>query len=107
MNDTTVHSTTTSALEGKIALITGGTAGIGFATALALSRAGAQVIVTYAHNSAAASAAIQQLGEKQALALRSDAGNVQDTEKLVKTVVDKYGQIDVLIANAGLSPIMV
>lgn len=88
-------------LEGKIALITGGTSGIGFATAQLFQQEGAQVIVT-GRNPESIADAQQTLGPR-ALAIASDASNLADTNALMKMVAERFGRLDVLFANAGIA----
>jgi NAD(P)-dependent dehydrogenase (short-subunit alcohol dehydrogenase family) len=84
-------------LANKIALITGGTTGIGYATAKLFAEEGATVIVTgsNANNIARAKA---ELGVD---AVHSDITSISDTEKLMTGIRDRHGRIDVLFANAG------
>ena len=88
-------------LKGKIALITGGTTGIGFATAELFQKEGAQVIVT-GRNPKTVEAAQKALGPKS-LGVASDASNLADTDELMKTVAQKFGRLDILFANAGVT----
>ena len=95
---------TAESLTGKVALITGGSKGIGKAAAVALAQAGAKVVVTYMADGSAADSLVQEIGEEKALAVKSDAGSLSDIEELVKRTIDKFGTLDILIANAGVSP---
>ncbi len=88
-------------LDGKIALITGGTTGIGFATAQLFQNEGAQVIVT-GHNPRTIEDAQKMLGSS-ALVVASDASNLADTDTLMKVVLEKFGRLDILFANAGIA----
>jgi len=88
-------------LEGKIALITGGSTGIGLGTAKLFQAEGAQVIVT-GSKPATVAAAQKELGPK-ALAVVSDTSKLSDIEALINTVKSKYGRIDILFANAGVA----
>ena len=91
----------TGRLEGKVALITGGTSGIGFASAQLFQQEGAQVIVT-GHNPKTVEDARKELGP-HALVVASDASHLADTDALMKIVSEKFGQLDVLFANAGIA----
>lgn len=91
-------------LTGKVALITGGSKGIGKGVAIALARAGAQVIVTYMSDGSAAEALVSEIGADKVLAVKSDASSIEDIESLVKETVGRFGCIDILIANAAVSP---
>lgn len=88
-------------LHGKVALITGGTSGIGFATAQIFQKEGAQVIVTGRHPKTVEEAQ-KELGPN-ALAVASDAGSLAATDALMKTIREKFGRLDVLFANAGVT----
>ncbi len=88
-------------LDGKIGLITGGSTGIGLATAILFQTEGAQVIVT-GRNTASVAAAQKELGPK-ALAIASDTSKLPEIVKLIDTVKSKYGRIDILFANAGIA----
>ena len=92
-------------LSGKVALITGGTKGIGAAIATKLVAQGASVVVNYGSDSAAAEKLVKELGgSKKALAIQGDASKLPDIEKVVKGTVDAFGKIDILILNAGIMP---
>lgn len=88
-------------LAGKIALITGGSRGIGKATALRLVKDGASVVINYASDSAPADELVKTIGSDRALAVQANAATVAGVEKMVKETVDKFGKIDILIPNAG------
>jgi 3-oxoacyl-[acyl-carrier protein] reductase len=90
------------ALDGQVALVTGGGRGIGRAAALALARAGADVAVsarTGAEIEGVASE-LRALG-RRALAVRSDVASAADSRAMVERVVGELGRIDVLVNNAG------
>ncbi|MEZ4295014.1 MAG: SDR family oxidoreductase [Polyangiaceae bacterium] len=86
-------------LDNKVAVITGGTTGIGFATAKVLAAEGAKVIVT-GRNPRTLEAARAELAS-HAEVIASDATKVAELESLFKHVGDKHGRVDVLFANAG------
>lgn len=81
-------------LEGKVALITGGSRGIGFETAKLLSKYGAKVIATYNKNP------IHNVEKIEFLKL--DTTVIDECTNVVDNVIDKYGKIDILINNAGI-----
>jgi NAD(P)-dependent dehydrogenase (short-subunit alcohol dehydrogenase family) len=87
-------------LSGKIALITGGTTGIGFATAQLFQKEGARVIVT-GHNPKTVEDAQKALGVN-ALVVASDASSLADADALMKIISAKFGRLDILFANAGI-----
>ncbi|MCE5168008.1 3-oxoacyl-[acyl-carrier-protein] reductase [Paenibacillus profundus] len=94
-----------SSLEGKVALVTGASRGIGRAIALSLAEAGADVVVNYAGSEAAANdtaAAIEALGRK-ALTVKANVGKAEEAEQLVKTTLEQMGRIDILVNNAGIT----
>src|ERR1700719_2133354 len=90
-------------LEGKVALITGGSRGIGAAIAKRLASDGASVAITYAKDASAASAvvkAIERQGGK-AVAIQADAGDAEAVKRAVEKAVATFGRLDVLVNNAG------
>lgn len=91
---------------GKVAIVTGGTRGIGFATAAMLGSCGARVVVS-SRKEVACSAALERLHELQidAMALAAHAGNAQDCKRLVAATIERFGRLDVVIANAGVNPV--
>lgn len=91
-------------LTGKTALITGGSKGIGYGIAEALIQQEMRVAVTSRNLEAAETAAsqLQALGKGEVLALQSDVRNLEDQQRSVKQITDKWGQLDVLVANAGI-----
>lgn len=92
-------------LEGKLALVTGGSRGIGRSIAMALGACGARVIVNYAGNAAAAEgtvAAIESVGG-QARAVQFDVSNSVQTTEAIKALEKEFGGFDILVNNAGVS----
>ncbi|ANE47508.1 3-oxoacyl-ACP reductase [Paenibacillus swuensis] len=92
-------------LEGKVALVTGASRGIGRAIALALAEAGADVAVNYAGSENAAGAvvqAIETMGRK-AVKIRADVASAADVEDMMKRVMESFGKIDILVNNAGIT----
>lgn len=92
-------------LDGKVALVTGGSRGIGRAIVSALARAGAQVAFTYRSSDAAAQELIDELsGYRRAVAaFRSDASLVADAMHTVRGVTRQFGRLDILVNNAGIT----
>ena len=87
-------------LEGKVAVITGSTSGMGEDTARLFVREGARVVVT-GRNEERGAAIAQSLGEDSALFVRADVTCESDIIKLIETTVQHYGQIDCLFNNAA------
>jgi len=85
--------------EGKVALITGGTSGIGLATAERLALEGATVVVTGRRQSAL-DAAVRRIGQR-VTGVRGDIGSLGDLEQLFAEIRDLHGRLDILFANAG------
>ncbi len=90
-----------SKLKDKVAVVTGGSAGIGFATAKEFIDQGAKVVIT-GRNQQAIDEAVAKLGNN-AIGVRSDAASIKETEALVEQVKFTFGKVDVLLVNAGVS----
>lgn len=90
-------------LDGKIAIVTGGSQGIGEAIAKRLAKEGATVAVNYSRNDAAAQKVVADIEAAggTAKAFRGDCSNVADIRRFVGEVGDTYGRIDILVNNAG------
>ncbi len=91
-------------LSGKVALITGGSKGIGYGIAASLLQEGMRVAITSRDYNAAAKAA-EKLGKEgfqEVLPLEADVRSYQAQQKSVEQVVEKWGRLDVLVANAGV-----
>lgn len=88
-------------LENKVAVITGGTTGIGFATAKEFIAQGAQVVIT-GRNQQNIDEAINKLGN-QVTGIRADSTNITDISALVEQVHSTFGTVDVLFVNAGIA----
>lgn len=92
-------------LQDKVALVTGGSRGIGRATALALVQAGASVVVNYRGNQAAADELVNLIekADGRALAVQADVAQPEDVERLFKQTIDSFGRLDILVNNAGVT----
>jgi 3-oxoacyl-[acyl-carrier protein] reductase len=92
-------------LTGKVALVTGGSRGIGRAAAVALAKQGAQVVVNYVSNEGAArevADAIIAAGGKAEI-VQFDVGNGEAAEKAIAEVAKRLGRLDILVCSAGIS----
>src|SRR3989441_12983165 len=92
-----------SKLDEKVALITGGSRGIGAAIAKRLAADGASVAITYVKDASAASAVVKaiELGGGRAVAIQADAADVEAVKGAVEKTVATFGRLDVLVNNAG------
>jgi 3-oxoacyl-[acyl-carrier protein] reductase len=91
-------------LSNKIALITGGSRGIGASTCLLLAKAGADVAFTFQKNSESAEKVKEQILQigKRCLPVKCEISNYNDVKKAVKETIDYFGKIDILVNNAGI-----
>src|SRR5437660_3315561 len=92
-------------LKGKVAIVTGGSEGIGRATAQSLGREGAAVVVC-ARRADVLERAAQDIAEATGaniVAVQADVRNTLDVERVVQTAVDRFGHLDILVNNAGTS----
>jgi 3-oxoacyl-[acyl-carrier protein] reductase len=92
-------------LTGKVALVTGGSRGIGRAASLALAKRGAHVVINYVSNEGAARevAELIQAGGGKAELVQFDVGNSDAAEKAIAEVAKRLGRLDVLVCSAGIS----
>jgi len=91
-------------LTGKVALITGGSRGIGAATVKMFCAAGAKVVFNYQKAREDANKVVETCGAKACTAVQAELSSPSDGEKLVRTAVEKFGRLDCLIANHGIWP---
>jgi len=94
-------------LKGKVAIVTGASRGIGKGIATELAKAGACVVINYKSNDEAAEKTFQEIRELGAYALKikGDVSNYEFSKQMIKTTVEKFGKIDILINNAGISKV--
>src|SRR5260370_37127272 len=92
-----------SNLTGKVALVTGGSRGIGAAIAKRLAADGASVAITYSKDASAASAVVKAIESNggKAVAIQADAADVEAVKAAVEKAVANFGRLDVLVNNAG------
>ena len=94
-----------NSLNGKVALVTGGSRGLGAAVALALSDEGADVAISYEKSTERAEAVVAEINKRghRAVAIKSDQGDPSTAKTLVAAVVDGLGKLDILVNNAAVA----
>lgn len=93
------------ALDGQVAVVTGGSRGIGRACALELAKHGAAIVINYNANAEAADsckAEIEAMGGK-ALTVQADVSNPDDAKRLIEAAAAEFGKVDILVNNAGIN----
>ena len=92
-------------LEGKVALVTGSSRGVGKAVALCFAASGADVVINYTSNQAAADNVVSEIQSMDcsAVAVKADVAVKSDVERLVNSAADKFGKLDILVNNAGFT----
>jgi NAD(P)-dependent dehydrogenase (short-subunit alcohol dehydrogenase family) len=92
-------------LKGKVALITGGSRGLGAATASALAAQGADIAISYVASAEKAEAVVQELKKTgvRAVAIKSDQADLSAAKSLVDAVVSHFGKLDILVNNAAIA----
>lgn len=92
-------------LQGKVALVTGASRGIGRAIALELARQGAKVAVNYAGSEAKANEVVEEIKNMggEAFAIQADVSDAKAVEQMVKAVLERFERIDILVNNAGIT----
>ena len=91
-------------LTGKVAIVTGGNSGIGKAIVLALAEEGANIVIDYVANEQATEdleKKVAALGDRS-IGVEADVSKVEDLERLVKSAVDAFGRLDIMVNNAGV-----
>ena len=91
-------------LEGKIALVTGGSRGIGKAIALTLAREGARVAVNYVRDAEGAASVVEEIKANggEAMQILADVSQEAQVDKMIESVIGAYGRLDILVNNAGI-----
>ncbi|SHH50560.1 3-oxoacyl-[acyl-carrier protein] reductase [Clostridium collagenovorans DSM 3089] len=94
-------------LSGKVALVTGASRGIGKGIALELAKEGAFVIINYKNNDEAAKEVMKEINKYGAMGamMKWDVSSFEETNNNINHIIEKYGKIDILINNAGISKI--
>ena len=95
----------TGAMQDQVTIVTGSSRGIGKAAALALAAEGASVVVNYARSSTAADEVVAEItgAGGSAIALQADVSKEDQVDALIKGAMEKFGRIDVLVNNAGIT----
>lgn len=94
-------------LSGKVAIVTGASRGIGRGIAIELAKEGANIVVNYSKDEEGASKVLEELKEigVVAIGIKADVSSFKETKNLVEETVKKFGKLDILINNAGISTI--
>lgn len=92
-------------LDGKVAVVTGSSRGIGRAVAVALAKAGADVVVNYAGRAEAAeqTAAMVRENGRRALVIQADVSDAEQVKSMIDQTVKEFGRLDILVNNAGIN----
>jgi len=92
-------------LQGKVAIVTGASRGIGRAIAIALATEGAKIAINYASASTAADEVVKEIvaAGGEAIAIGADVSKSDQVDTLINSAIDKWGRIDVLVNNAGIT----
>ncbi|HEV8660413.1 MAG TPA: glucose 1-dehydrogenase [Thermoanaerobaculia bacterium] len=96
-----MSSKTVLDLEGRVALITGASRGIGRETAFHIADAGARVVVNYNRSEREAGEVVAKIGESRAQAVQADVANPDDVERLVTRSIEAFGRLDIVVNNAA------
>ena len=93
-------------MKDKIAIVTGSSRGIGRGIALALAENGWSIVINYCGNREAAEQTANDVREfnSESLVVQADMANIQDLDRLVDSVLERFSQIDLLVNNAGIGP---
>ena len=92
-------------LEGKGAIVTGGSLGIGTAIALDLAREGCNVAINYRKHDAEANQVVEEINAmgRKGLAVKADVSNYDDAQKMVDETIKEFGRLDIMVCNAGIN----
>jgi len=91
-------------LNGRVAIVTGGSRGIGRATVHLLAKLGANVVINYAHDSVAAAAALAAVNAagREGLSFQADVAKLEEAERLVNAAIERFQRVDIIVCNAGI-----
>ena len=100
-----MSSSSSLSLEGRVAIVTGGSRGIGRAISLELAHRGAAVLVNYESSAQAAEEVVQQIQSEngQAHLFQADVSDFKQAQSLIKSAIDTYNVLDILVNNAGIT----
>jgi len=92
-------------LEGKSAIVTGGSLGIGTSVALGLAQEGCNVAINYRRHDTEAKEVVRKIEEigRKGLAIKADVSSYEDAHNMVQTVVKEFGRLDIMVCNAGIN----
>ncbi|MFJ8244720.1 3-oxoacyl-ACP reductase [Peribacillus asahii] len=92
-------------LTNKVAIVTGGSRGIGAAIAMELAKNGAKVVINYNRSAGSAEQVIESIKKigGEAYAVQADVSNSEESENLIKETINHFGKLDILINNAGIT----
>jgi acetoacetyl-CoA reductase len=92
-------------LNGKVAIVTGGSRGIGAAISMELARQGVKVVLNFVSREEIAEKMVADINEigGEAYAVRADVSNTEDAAHLVQEAIDHFGRVDILVNNAGIT----
>ncbi|MGJ9459988.1 beta-ketoacyl-ACP reductase [Oceanobacillus sp. CF4.6] len=105
LNESAQKKSDTSSLVGKVAIITGGSRGIGSTIAKEMAKRGAEVVVNYNSSKEAADEVIYEIEEfgGTAISIQADVSNYEESLSLVEKTQEYFGKVDILINNAGIT----
>ena len=92
-------------LDGRVAVVTGSSRGIGRAIALELAKRGAKLVINYNSSASAAEEVVKEIeaNGSESIAVQANVADFEQAEKLIKTAIETFGQIDILVNNAGIT----
>ena len=95
-------------LSGKVALVTGGSSGIGKAVGFYLAEEGADIVVNYHSNDAAAEEVVKQILSmgRRAMAIKADVAKHAEVKEMFAKIVNEFSTLDILVNNAGIGNLM-